>query len=123
MSGISASDQGWVYLDPDRAISQVGDAQSLLAMLPMLQELLARDVPQIAGFLANDNVPAANALLHSLKGCMPIFCVPSICEEITRVEYMSKTGASQEVGAAYALLDPKLRQLQGEVDAYVIRNT
>jgi hypothetical protein len=123
MSGISASGQAWVYLDPDRAIQQVGDEEALLAMLPMLQELLERDVPQIAGFLANGNVPGANALLHSLKGCMPIFCVPSICEELARVEYLSKTGAVQEVSAAYAPLAPKLRLLHKEVDTYVSSHT
>ena len=123
MSMTSANGQSWVYLDVALAMEQIGDEEAMRSMLPMLQELLERDLPQIRQSLANGDARTANPLLHSLKGCMPIFCVPSICEEITRVEYMSKTGASQEVGAAYALLDPKLRQLQGEVDAYVIRNT
>jgi hypothetical protein len=112
--------QPWLYLDPVRAIEQLGDAQALLSMLPMLQELLDRDLPQIAQFLAADDVKSANPLLHSLKGCMPIFCVADFCKELAHVEHMSKSAGIAEVGPAFAVLSPKLEQLRREVSQFLI---
>lgn len=116
-------EQPWLYLDPVRAIEQLGDVQALLSMLPMLKELLDRDVPQIAQFLAAADVKSANPLLHSLKGCMPIFCVADFCEELARVEHMSKSGGIAEVGPAFAILGPKLDQLSLEVSRFLSSQT
>jgi HPt (histidine-containing phosphotransfer) domain-containing protein len=88
-------------------------------MLDMLQASLDRDVPLIAQLLAQQDVGAANRLLHSLKGFIPIFCVDALCDHVAQVEQMSKTLGSAEVGSAYALLAPKLQQLQAEIDQYL----
>jgi HPt (histidine-containing phosphotransfer) domain-containing protein len=109
----------WTYLDIARAVEQVGDVQTLRSMLPMLQELLERDLPKIAQFLTAGDVRGANGLLHSLKGCMPIFCAPPLCEHLADVERLSKTGGSVEVGEAFSGLSPKLNQLQVEVARYL----
>ena len=119
MSTTSPEGQAWVYLDIVRALEQIGDLQALRGMLPMLQELLERDVPSITRLLANQDVRAANPLLHSLKGCMPIFCAPALCEHLAQVELMSKSGGSVEVGEAFAALSPKLQRLQQEVAQYL----
>lgn len=111
--------QAWLYLDPVRAMDQIGDANALLSMLPMLQEMLERDVPQIAHLLAVEDVRGANTLLHSMKGCIPIFCATALCDELAGVEHMSKSGGSAEVAAAFALLHPKLQSLQQEVAQYL----
>lgn len=119
MSQTSPGGQTWVYLDIARALEQIGDEQALRGMLPMLQELLERDLSQIEMLLASQDVRGANPLLHSLKGCLPIFCAPALCEQLTQVEHMSKTGGSVEVGAAYAELGPKLQVLRQEVTQYL----
>lgn len=119
MSTLSAGGHAWVYLDPARALEQIGDEGAVRSMLPMLQELLERDLPQIAGFLAQGDVRSANPLLHSLKGCMPIFCAPALCEQLAQVEHLSKAGGSTEVNPAYAALSPKLESLQQEVAQYL----
>lgn len=119
MSTTSPHGLTWVYLDTARAVEQIGSHEMLRSMLPMLQEMLDRDLPQIAQFLDNGDVRSANPLLHSLKGCMPIFCAPALCEQLAQVEYLSKAGGSAEVGAAYAQLGPKLRDLQHEVARYL----
>jgi len=119
MSTTVPHSQNWVYLDIARAVEQVGDLETLHGMLPMLQELLERDLPQIERLLVQDDVRAANQILHSLKGCMPIFCVPALCEHLIQVEQMSKTDTSTQVGAAYVALGPKLRLLQQEVALYL----
>lgn len=119
MSITSPGGPVWVSLDIARALEQVGDEQALRGMLPMLQDLLDNDLPQITQFLANGDVSGANRLLHSIKGCMPIFCVPALCEQLAGVEHMSKSGGSAEVGEAFALLHPKLLSLQGEIAQYL----
>jgi len=119
MSQTSPGGQTWVYLDIARALEQIGDEQALRGMLPMLQDLLERDLPEIETLLASEDVRGANRLMHSLKGCLPIFCGPALCEHLTQVEFMSKTGGSVEVGAAYAELGPKLQALRQEVTQYM----
>ena len=119
MSNPSTQSQPWAYLDPARALEQIGDAQTVRSMLPMLQELLMRDVPQIGHLLEGGDVRGANTLLHSLKGCMPIFCAPALCEELASVEHMSKAGGSGDVGTAFSMLQPKLNHLLDEVARYL----
>jgi len=115
MVSTSADGQAWVYLDIARALDQVGDEQALRGMMPMLQELLARDLPQIDRLLADGDVRGANPLLHSLKGCLPIFCAQTLCEHLARVEQLSKAGGAVEVRTAYSELSPKLHALLQEV--------
>ncbi len=119
MTSPSANGQTWVYLDIPRALEQVGDEQALQNMMPMLQEMLERDLPLIAQSLANGDVRGANPLLHSLKGCLPIFCEPTLCTHLAQVEQLSKAGGSAEVNEAYATLGPKLLGLQQEVTQYL----
>lgn len=88
-------------------------------MLPMLQELLERNLPQITLLLSNHDARGANPLLHSLKGCLPIFCTPALCEHMAQVELMSKAGSGQEVNEAFAALLPKLQEVQKEVEQYL----
>jgi len=119
MSMISPQGQLLVYLDIARALQQIGDEDALRGMLPMLQEMLERDLPLIQQRLAESDVRGANPMLHSLKGCLPIFCTPALCELVAEVEHMSKTGVGPEVGEAFAVLGPKLQQLQQEVAVYL----
>lgn len=111
--------QAPVYLDPVRALDQIGDLTALHEMLDMLQATLERDIAQISQCLATQNLGAANRLLHSLKGCIPIFCVDALCDHVAQVELLSKSASADEVGKAYALLRPKLVQLQAEIDVYL----
>ena len=119
MATTSPGGHVWVYLDIARALEQIGDTTALRGMLPMLQDLLERDIPQITHLLADHDVGGANPLLHSLKGCLPIFCAPSLCEHVAQVEQMSKQGSGAEVNGAFGLLRPKLEELLKEVVQYL----
>ena len=123
MSATSTNGPTWVYLDIAGALEQVGDEVALQDLMPMLQEMLQRDLPQIANALANGDVRSANPLLHSMKGCLPIFCVRSLCDQLVQVEQLSKAGGAAEVGAAYAELAPKLQNLEQEVNRYLAQET
>ncbi len=119
MPSTSPAAPTWAFLDIGRALEQTGDDEALRTMLPMLQELLERNVPQITQSLADHNAAAAAPLLHSLKGVLPIFCVPALCDELAQVEYMAKTGEGPAVRDAFAALSPKLQGLQLEVAQYL----
>lgn len=108
-----------VYLDTDMAISQIGDLQAMQGMLTLLEESLARDIPLIARLIDAHDMAGANLLLHSIKGFIPIFCGPALCEMVSHVELLSKERESTAIGAAYAALQPELQQLLVEVSAYL----
>lgn len=116
----SAGMAGFEFLDVDHALEQIGDVAALHEMLDMLQASLDRDLPQIRQLLSQGDVKAANRLLHALKGFIPIFCTEALCEHVVAVELVSKTGSAAEVAQAYAPLEPKLQQLQAEIDAHMV---
>ena len=106
-------------LDTDLAMSQIGDAQAMQDMLVMLQDALANDVPKVSSLIQAGDVSAANHLLHTLKGFIPIFCRDALCHAVVRVEGLSKAPASPDLAIAYAALRPYLEQLHAEVSAYL----
>ncbi|MES2582548.1 MAG: Hpt domain-containing protein [Pseudomonadota bacterium] len=122
MPSTSPAAPSWVYLDVARALEQTGDDEALRTMLPMLQELLERNVPQITQSLADQDVGAASPLLHALKGVLPIFCAPALCEQLAEVEHMSKTGEGPAVGEAFAAVSPQLGGLQLEIARYLAQS-
>lgn len=107
------------YLDTQLAMSQIGDASTMYGMLVMLEETLAKDIPLIAESLALGNVAQANRLLHPLKGFLPIFCAAQLCDDVSKIEIMSKSGAATDVREAYSVLRPELDLLLEEVADYL----
>jgi HPt (histidine-containing phosphotransfer) domain-containing protein len=122
MSTTSVQGPGLVYLDVPSALEQIGDLESVRSLLVMLRESLERDSPKIAQLLADDDVRGARAVLHAIKGMVPIFCTPAFCSHVTAVELLSKTGQATEVSHAYAELQPKLTQLHADISGYLSVN-
>lgn len=112
-------DSSPTYLDTQLAMSQIGDAGTMYGMLVMLEETLAKDIPLIADSLSKGNVAHANTLLHPLKGFLPIFCNAQLCDDVSKVEGMSKAGAAVDVREAYGVLRPELDLLLEEVTEYL----
>ena len=108
-----------VHLDTELAMSQIGDAEAMHGMLGMLEDTLANDIVSISTLLAQGDVAGANRLLHPLKGFIPIFCSPALCEQVSAVEGLSKHGGCAEVSAAYDKLKPELELLLAEVAAFL----
>ena len=44
---------------------------------------------------------------------------PALCEQLAKVEHMSKTEDGAAVGVLFAELDPKLEMLQSEIADYL----
>ncbi len=108
-----------LFLDVQLALEQIGDTVAMQGMLSMLEESLARDIPQIADLLDHGDVRSASRVLHSIKGFIPIFCVEAMCRHVAQVEELSKAGSAAEVSSAYAALKPDLQLLQSEVSNYL----
>ena len=119
MSGTPSMAQQPTYLDLVNAAERVGGNDALREMLPMLQEMLERDAPAIDVLLVQGDALGAGKLLHSLKGCMPIFCYEPLCNAVVELEMQAKTGQLDAVVAGYAVLRPQLQQLQLEIGAYM----
>ncbi len=116
---VPSNPEDYDLLDIPSALEQTGDAQTMHGLLTMLEESLTRDIRKIAELLVAGDVRGANRVLHALKGVVPIFCVPSLCQQVTRVEELSKTGAVAQVSDAYFTLMPDLEQLQSQVSMYL----
>ena len=119
MSAIPSHGDAPRYLNIAGAMEQIGDEGALREMLPMVLESLTNDVPAITELLAQGDIKGANHLLHPLKGFIPIFCREGLCLHVGRVEGLSKSGSTAEVGQAYVALQPELEQLLAEVSNYL----
>lgn len=107
------------HLDLVNAPERVGGEDAMREMLPMLSDMLERDGPVIDDLLVQGDVQAAGKLLHSLKGCMPIFCHEPLCKAVADLEMTSKKGQLDEARTGYAALRPQLQQLQHEINVYM----
>lgn len=107
------------YLDAVRGVSMMGSDASLRKILSTVHASMRASLPDIAQALAQADVPRANALLHAMKGFLPIFATDALAEEVADVEFLSKTGTAEVVAPRYALLAPKLAQLQDEIGRYL----
>ena len=119
MSPAPSPDPSFVHLNLAQSLANVGDASALHEMLVMLHDVLSKDTPQIAQHMQERDFPAAQHLLHALKGCIPIFCTPTLCDELIAVELLSKSPAPEASASAYGSLRPKLEALQLEIVAHL----
>ena len=104
------------------ALDFLGDDEGVRDLLPALGIALGKDVPAIADLLAQGRAADAAARLHSLKGFVPVFCFAPLVQELTRIERLSRGGASVEVIASYAALAPALQRLGEEAAHYLAQS-
>lgn len=119
MSETSSTAPPPTHLDLVNAPERVGGQEAMRQMLPMLMDMLERDGPVIEAALAQGDAQTVGKLLHSLKGCMPIFCHEPLCNAVAALELSSKTGALDVIRPAYATLRPQLEQLRDEIRRYM----
>jgi HPt (histidine-containing phosphotransfer) domain-containing protein len=119
MAQNSTTDSHLACLDIPSALAKIGDEEAMRDMLVMLEELLAQDLPKIAAGLQRDDLAQSATLLHSLKGCVPIFCKPSIGDLLTAAEFSAKNGDRETTDSVYRSLGPALDQLAREISQYL----
>lgn len=106
-------------LDLAKGVGMMGSADALKRILATVATSMAQSLPQIDAALQAGDVPSADALLHALKGYMPIFAADALAEQVTRVEKIAKTAPIDVVAPLYAELAPQLRALLAEVQAHL----
>ena len=119
MSLPHSTHSSYLYLNVAQSLENVGDADALQDMLQMLHNMLASDVQQIGQCMDASDFSGAGQLLHALKGCIPIFCYPTLCQELTAVEQMSKSASPEGCAPAYVPLRTKLDSLRTEIGMYL----
>jgi HPt (histidine-containing phosphotransfer) domain-containing protein len=107
------------YLDIAGALLRIGDADVMRDMLSMMGELLATDTPKIAASLQTGDLAEAASSLHSLKGCIPIFCPPAVYALVAQCESSAKSGDLVRANEDYRNLEPTLLQLREEIARYL----
>jgi HPt (histidine-containing phosphotransfer) domain-containing protein len=114
---------GEPVFDPALGIEAMGSDESFHLILESILESLAGNLPEIRQALDAGDVAAANGLLHSIKGYAPLMCTNRLVELVSNVESVSKTAAAEVVIPLYAELEPVLRQLLAEIQAYLDTNS
>lgn len=88
-------------------------------MLGMVASTLGDQIAEIEAALARDDVKGAHAVVHQLKGFLPVFCTASLADELAALAALSREGSAQEVGPQFARVRPMLVQFDAEVKAWL----
>ena len=109
-------------LDLERGVGMMGSAASLAKILKTVAASMADSLPKMSAALQAGDVHSANALLHAIKGYVPIFSTDALVEQVTQVEKLSKTEPIEVVAPPFAQLMPQLQGLLAEIDVFLAQN-
>jgi HPt (histidine-containing phosphotransfer) domain-containing protein len=109
-------------LDIERGVGMMGSAASLGKILKTVAVSMADSLPKMSAALQAGDVHSANALLHAIKGYVPIFSTDALVERVTHVEKLSKTEPIEVVAPEFAQLMPQLQGLLAEIDVFLAQN-
>jgi HPt (histidine-containing phosphotransfer) domain-containing protein len=113
------SDHHFSDLDVPRGVSMMGSEASLRKILQTVQSSMVGNLSEIAAALASGDVPAANRLLHAIKGYVPIFASDALVAQVTHVEKLSKTEPVDTLAPLYAELAPRLQGLLTDIHTFL----
>jgi HPt (histidine-containing phosphotransfer) domain-containing protein len=109
-------------LDIERGVGMMGSA-ALAGENPQDRgRSMADSLPKMSAALQAGDVHSANALLHAIKGYVPIFSTDALVERVTHVEKLSKTEPIEVVAPEFAQLMPQLQGLLAEIDVFLAQN-
>lgn len=97
------------------ALQTVGDAAVVDALLPVLLQTLDDDVARLDAAWEAQQLPTACAVLHGLKGVLPMFCSAELARQIVALEVLGKSGAALAACADWPALRANLLLLREEV--------
>lgn len=90
----------------------MGSASSLAKILKTVASSMSDSLPKMTAALQAGGINhTANALLHAIKGYVPIFSVDALVDQVTHVEKVSKTEPIEVVAPLFAQLVPQLEGL------------
>jgi HPt (histidine-containing phosphotransfer) domain-containing protein len=106
-------------LDMARGVAMMGSEASLGKILKTVASSMADSLPAMTAALSAGDVAKANALLHAIKGYVPIFAVDALVEQVTHVEKLGKTESLAVVAPLFAELLPRLEGLLQEIRRFL----
>jgi len=109
-------------LDIARGVAMMGSEASLAKILKTVASSMSGSLPDMSAALAAGDVAKANALLHAIKGYVPIFAVDALVAQVTQVEKVSKTESLAVVAPLFADLLPQLDGLLKEIGVFLAQN-
>jgi len=98
-----------------QALQSVGDAEVVDALLPVLLQTLDDDVGRLDAAFEARQLATVRAVLHGLKGVLPLFCSEELAQQIVELEALSKAGVVQAACAQWPPLRANLLLLREEV--------
>jgi HPt (histidine-containing phosphotransfer) domain-containing protein len=111
------------HLRLEQARAALGDDATVRDMLELLVQTLDTDLPRVTDALDHNDVATAQAVLHPIKGFLPVFCAAELCDLVATVEYLSKNASAAEVRAAFEAVRPQLLELRAEAVAHLASST
>ncbi len=108
--------------DAARGVEMLGSDASLRKILKTVASSMSTSLPDITAALHSGDVHKANALLHAIKGYVPIFATDAMVAEVTHVEKLSKTEPLAVVAPLFDQLMPQLDGLLEEIRAFLAQN-
>lgn len=84
-------------------------------MLRLVASTLGDQIAQIATLLEAGDAKAAYAIVHQIKGFLPVFCASSLAKELADFAQVSRSGDLQEVKLHFAQIRPLLEKFDEEV--------
>jgi phosphoglycerate kinase len=108
--------------DAAQGLSMLGSDASLRKILKTVSTNMTGSLPEIAAALRAGDVHKANALLHAIKGYVPIFATNDLVAEVTNIEKLSKTEPLAVVAPLFEQLMPRLEGLLAEIGVFLAQN-
>jgi HPt (histidine-containing phosphotransfer) domain-containing protein len=110
------------YFDQAKGVGMMGSAASLKMILKTVLDTMVGNLPEIEAALHAGDVKKANAMLHAIKGYVPIFASDALVAQVTHVEKVSKTESAAVVLPLYEGLSPQLHGLLAEIRVFLAQN-
>lgn len=107
------------YLDIERAMGFMGDAQGVRDMLSVLCATLTADLPKLQERLRANDLPALQKNLHSLKGFIPIFSTQALADQLIALERMAKAPHPKDFQPQCEALWSAIADLSQEAENYL----
>jgi len=98
-----------------QALEAVGEADVVDALMPVLMQTLDDDVLRLNAAFEARLLPAACAVLHGLKGVLPMFCSAELAAQTVALEAQCKAGVGDAACAHWPGLRANLLLLREEV--------
>ena len=88
-------------------------------VLSTIESTLQAQITDLSRLIEHGDVRAAHAILHQLKGLLPVICSAAMAAQLTETAQLSRHASAAELLHSYALLRPTLHRFARELADYL----